>query len=109
MFTFLHTQTFGQKKSDLLTKFFFEFGFVNCEVKITNRNTILFNERLNRDSTSRGATKIVLIKGMKCHSIKLNICGKIKKIDIQKGKFYIISIINNEIEIEEVEIEPFYV
>lgn len=109
VFTFLNTSVLGQKKSHILTKIFFELGFENCDVKITNKNGILFSGKLNRDSTFSGATKIVLIKGVKYYSITLNICGKIKKMDIKKGMFYKINIIDGKIEIEEVDIEPFYV
>jgi hypothetical protein len=109
IFIFLSHSVIGQRKSVLLTKIFFEYGFANCDVKIANKNKILFHETLNRDFTTKGATKIVFIKGRKYNSIKLTICGKIKKINIRKGMFYKINIIDDKITIEEVEMQPFYV
>ncbi|MEO7306610.1 MAG: hypothetical protein ABIR78_02420 [Ferruginibacter sp.] len=109
VFIYFNTSVLAQNKPHVLTKIFFEFGFKNCDVKITTKNRVLFNEKLNRDSGVTGATKIVPIKGVKLCSIILNICGKIKKIDIKKGMFYRINMIDNNIEIEEVDMEPLYV
>lgn len=108
VFASLNTPVLGQK-IQLLTKIFFEFGFTNCDVKVTSKNKILFNGKLNRDSTVTGATKIVLVQGIKYYPITLNICGKVKKIAIKKGMFYKINVIDNKIEVEEVDFEPLYV
>lgn len=100
--------TYSQIENKPITKLFFEYGFKSCKVSVTNNKHIIFEGILTSKSNS-GATRIVEISKLKGLKITLNLCGRTKTINIKQGKFYIISILENLIEVEEVDEEPYYV
>lgn len=107
--SFLLNNTYAQIKSKPITKLFFEYGYTNCIVKVTNNKNVLFMGKLTSYPNMSGATKIVDINKLKSFKIIISACGKTKAINIKKSKFYAISIIDNLIIVEEVDEEPIYV
>ncbi len=99
----------AQTRSKPLTKIFFEYGFTNCLVKVLNNKNVLFKGNLTSVSKRSGATEIVEISRLRNLKVTINACCKTKVLNIQKSKFYRISIINNVVIVKEVDEEPVYV
>jgi hypothetical protein len=105
---FFSFASYSQKKDTAIaTKIFFESGFNNTKVSVVGLKDTLLSKKL---STNYKIGYAFIFKLPNKHYQTLTIkAGKlIKKMQLHTGKFYTVSIRDNELLIDEVDDEPMY-
>ncbi len=105
---FYYNITNAQTNPQLITELFFESGFKNCKVTVTNNKDTLFSGTLTSDFKANGATKIVEINKLEGNKIIINACGRTKQLEVQKSKYYIIYFWESNIVVEVTDKPRFY-
>jgi hypothetical protein len=105
---FFSFASYSQKKDTAIaTKFFFESGFNSTKVSVMSFKETLLSKKLSTDYKI-GYAFILKLPNKHYRTLTIRAGKLIKKLQLNTGKFYIISIRNNELIIDEVDEEPMY-